>query len=112
MLHASSPRTSREMVKKKIAFERTIVHPTRGRSNDAAHVGNDLLQIVVRPFRVNHDTIVPSALAEVCFLKRTCLHWRINEFIVVRRLKCLAGARHGSSELPPGRHVHEGQSRI
>ena len=69
MLHAAASGAARKMIDKHIASERLVMHPVRGRRNQAPQHGHDLFHVVVGGIRVHDYSIVRGSLVEIGFLE-------------------------------------------
>ena len=91
MLHAAAPRSARKVIKKHVAVEGTIFHPTGcGRHDLVQHRGN-LFHVIVGGFGVHDHSIVSAAFVEIGFLEHSDLDRRIHQPVVVRRAEPTSG---------------------
>src|SRR5579872_2276465 len=83
MLHAPTGWSTREVIKKRVRVEWTIVHPGNCGINDLVKRGDDFVGVVVRRISVDDDAEVSTRFVEFEFVKKSNFDGRVDEAVVI-----------------------------
>src|ERR1019366_3971701 len=84
VLHAAACGAVGKVIQERVGVEGTVVHPTRGRSDNLVECGDEFCRVVVGGVGVDDDAEMAAGFVEVGLLKVSNLDGSVDQAVVVR----------------------------